>query len=188
MTLKAKLFLVLFLLIISKMSMAQSGGGANGAYFAFDWNMNAAQSDSDFNNGASGGSPGLLVGYQFPGFAFEGFYKKITLENKHNNSLGNFDVTIENDLLGAALRVNHNPYFSSKFGYGMHNVTANYKHSAGLKFASTIDGAHSGFFAGTGLKGQLSGNFEFYADLSFYLASSEFSLFAMEVGLRYYAF
>ena len=91
-------------------------------------------------------------------------------------------------MLGAGMRIDHNPNFSSKIGYAFHNITADYQHSEGLLFSSTIDGAHAGFYAGTGFKGQIYGIFEFYGDVSFYLASSEFSLFAMEVGLRYYAF
>jgi hypothetical protein len=189
MTLKAKFILLIFLLVVSKMGLAQSTG-SGGGYFAFDWNMNAAQSDSDFNNGASGGSPGVLLGYNLAayGFGFEGFYKKLTLQNQYTNSSGAFDVTIQNDLLGFGLRIDHNPNFSSKLGYGIHNISAKYVHSGGLLFASTIDGEHTGFYAGTGFKAQVYGNFELYGDLSFYLASSEFSLFAMEVGLRYYAF
>ena len=189
MSLKAKFLLLIFLLVVSKMGLAQSTA-AGGGYFAFDWNMNAAQSDSEFNNGASGGSPGLLMGYQFAAFGFgvETFYKKISLENIYTNSSGEFDVKIEDDLLGIGFRIEHNPNFSSKLGYGIHNITAKYTNSNGLLFASTIDGDHSGFYAGTGFKARVTSKFELYGDLSFYLASSEFSLFAMEVGLRYYAF
>lgn len=186
MSLKAKFLIVLFLFVISKISHAQQGTG--GGYFAFDWNMNVTQSDSDFNNGASGGSPGLVVGYNFAGWGIETFYKRISMENQYTNSLGDFNVTIENDLLGLGLRVDHSPNFASKVGYSIHNLEAKYDNSNGLLFASTIDGTHNGFFAGTGFKGRMFGQFEMYGDVTFYLASAEFSLFAMEVGLRYFAF
>ena len=183
MSLKVKFILILFLIVVSRISSGNVGG-----YVALDWNLSVTQSDSEFNNGASGGSPGFLIGQGFKGFILEAFYKNITMENEHTNQYGKIDVTIEDSIIGVGVRFSHGKLFASKVGYAFHDVEAKYGTENGVIFNSTIDGRYSGFYLGGGLKGEFASDFEYFGDLTFYLASTGISLYTMEIGLRYFAF
>lgn len=188
-----KLIFILTLFFFSTKSFSQTssaGAGSAGAggYVSVDWNMDVVQSDSEFNNGASGGSPGLTVGYKILDFSLEAFYKKHELDNEHQAASTTFNVAIETNTLGLGFRYDIDPLINFKVGYAMHNVTAKYTAANGQPYRSTIDGTYSGFYLGAGVQGMLYPNWQMYADGGMYVASSEFSMYAMEVGLRWYSF
>jgi len=181
----------LILITFSPSLFAQAGGGGaagGGGYFSLDWNMDVVQSDSEFNNGASGGSPGLTVGYKILSFSIETFYKKHELTNEHEVSSTTFDIDIETNSLGLGFRYDIDPNLMFKAGYAVHSVKANYNAANGQLYRSTIDGTHAGFYLGVGVQGMLYPNWQMYADGGMYVASSEFSMYAMEIGLRWYSF
>ncbi|MCO4793182.1 MAG: outer membrane beta-barrel protein [Bacteriovoracaceae bacterium] len=194
MKIKNYLLVLILTFSFSSLSFAQqssggaTGGAGGGGYLSLDWNLDVVQSDSEFNNGASGGSPGFTLGYKIFSFSLETFYKKHELNNEHVTSAGSFNVAIETNTLGFGLRYDISPNFNFKAGYAIHNVKAKYTNSNGLLFKSTIDGTHSGFYLGAGVQGMLYPNWQMYADGGMYIASSEFSMYAMEIGVRWYSF
>lgn len=184
------IFILFFSLIFSSTIFAQAsaGGAGAGGYVSLDWNMDVVQSDSQFNNGASGGSPGFTVGYKILQFSVEAFYKKHELNNEHEISSTTVDVAISNSTLGFGFRYDIDANFNFKLGYAMHTVEAQYNAANGQRYRSTIDGTYSGFYLGAGVQGMLYPNWQMYADAGMYVAASEFSMYAMEIGLRWYSF
>ena len=188
-----KFLFIVFSLMFSTTLFAQSSSGGAGAaggggYVSFDWNMDVVQSDSDFNNGASGGSPGITLGYKIFSFSIEAFYKRFELTNEHQSATTTFDIAIENSALGFGFRYDIDTNFNLKLGYAVHDVTAKYTAANGQLYRSTIDGTHSGIYLGGGVQGMLYPNWQMFADAGVYVASSEFSMYAMEIGVRWYSF
>lgn len=184
------IFIFFFSMIFSSTIFAQAsaGGAGAGGYVSLDWNMDVVQSDSQFNNGASGGSPGFTVGYKIYSFSVETFYKKHELTNQHQAASTNFDIAIENSTLGFGFRYDIDSNFNFKMGYAIHDVAAKYTAVNGQLYRSTIDGSHAGFYLGAGVQGMLYPNWQMYADAGVYMGSSEFSMYAMEIGVRWYSF
>jgi hypothetical protein len=183
-----KLFFILTIGLFSSNVFSQSSSAGAGGYVSLDWNMDVVQSDSEFNNGASGGSPGFTLGYKIFSFSVEAFYKKHELNNEHEVSSTTVDVSISNSALGFGFRYDIGPNFNFKVGYAMHSIDAEYTAANGQLYRSTIDGTHSGFYLGAGVQGMLYPNWQMYADGGMYVASSEFSMYAMEIGVRWYSF
>lgn len=160
------------------------------AYIAADWNIGFVMSDSDFNNGASAGSPGLALGFVAGRLSPEIFYKRMRFDQEEViGGEGLVATDISSDVLGLGIRLNHHPLLYSKFGLSFHFVEAEYQAlESSNQFESTIDKTWTAPYFGGGFKYPFNPRWELFTDIGFYLSGAEFSVFNWEFGLRFYSF
>lgn len=179
----ARIFYILFLKILLSLSFPVQAQ----MYVSLDWNFAVAMSDSDFNNGASGGSPGIAFGVRVNRISPEFFYKRLSFSKEHrDNSSGEVETDITANTLGAGVRFYHHPSIYSKFGLSFHFVTAEYESSkSGVELESAIDQTWTAPYLGGGLNFSLNNRWQTFTDLTFYLSGAEYSAFVWEFGIRY---
>ncbi len=174
-------FFVLTLLIFSQKSFSQ-------LYISGDWNLGVVMSDSDFNNGATSGAPGIAFGFRAGLLSPEIFYKRFRFDQEESIApYGDVLTEIKSETLGLGLRLNHHLLLYSKFGVAFHFVEADYASLQSTQtLESVIDKTWASPFVGGGFKYPISPSWEFFTDIAFYLSSKEFSIFNWEFGLRFY--
>ena len=157
------------------------------AYTQLDWNINVILSDSEFNNGSSGGSPGVGLGYRFGRWAFEGQFIAAQTDQEHTQNGQRFDVDIRSYVFGVGADYHFARFASFQFGLHFQDVKGEYANkTTGESLVSTIDGAKNGFYLGTRFVIPFSERFDFYSGFAYYLDDADYSLFGFNFGLRYY--
>lgn len=157
------------------------------AYAQADWNINVILSDSEFNNGSSGGSPGLGLGYRFGRWAFEGQFIAAETDQEHRQNGQRFDVDIRTYVFGIGADYHFSRFASFQFGLHFQDVKGEYSNKeTGESLVSTIDGVKNGFYFGTRIVIPFSESFDFYSGFAYYLDDADYSLFGFNFGLRYY--
>lgn len=182
-------FLIIFTLVLFVSSvelMAQSTNSPNGIYASVEANFGVVMSESEYNNGAHGLSPGATVGYTLYSASVEMFIRNFELKREYESDLGIFDITIKSLTVGGGFRFDYMNILDFKLGFAAHKVEARYIKRDDVEFVSTIDGVKSGAYFGFGAKLEVYPKWILFSDFNFYSTSDDLSFFNIEMGIRYY--
>lgn len=158
-----------------------------GFFGSIGFSLDVLMADSDFNNGSSGVSPGISVGYRFSQLSLNASFKKLEMDQVVNINGDDVSIEVDSDQFAGGFKYYYAPYLF--FGLGLHfqNVEARYqKIESSQRLLSTIDGPRSGFYFNFGGEIPLFSSLYFEPDLAFYIDDADYSLFSLEFYATYY--
>jgi hypothetical protein len=155
-------------------------------YASASLNYGAVVSYSEFYNGASGAGPGLVLGAKFTEISAEAFYRKYSISNDVINNSINYNLEVDDSILGIGMRYNFLPFLNYSLGYAFHEVSTTSSSNSNNTLDGLLNEKISGFYLGGGANFPLLlEGLEVYTDFLYFRANQKFSLFTLDFGIRY---
>lgn len=152
---------------------------------AYSYGITTAE--SDFWNGASGGTPAFTFGARFGKLATELQYRSFTLNNLHETSKGRYDIDVKDTQINIGIRYFLNEMFHYNVGLVRHSIEVKYKTDGTAKLGSkAIAGAATNIYVGGGFHGPFFfDGAKWLVDMNYFHHSMDFGVFTFDFGITY---
>ncbi len=151
-------------------------------YSGVNFSINGVISTFDEYNGATGWAPGLSLGVKRETLAFEFFFKPVKQQTRINSVGINYDVTVDNMILGLGMRLTLFPRVDMILGMNAQNIHAT--SSPALNY-QLLDKSFVGYYLGGGYNQKITETLKGQFDLVYYNGDVNYGTLSLIFTLCY---